>query len=393
MKHITVNLNKKTVKVSGKTYRYWVLRWTSQTGKPQTEHVGQASGPKKISSRQARLLRSRKEAEINSNPGRSERVKACKLSVFLENYLQARKHELAPGSWELHKQTVKYLNAFFKEDPRLDLINKVDARAFKTALANGDLKYINKRKQTPAAATVDMNIRQARTIFNMAVDDDIIIINPFSKLSQSVKFETTWHYVSPDEYQMLVDAAPDLDWKVFISLCRLAGLRRGEALNLEWTDIDWEHNTIEIISKKTWKTKTRRSRKVPVCPELQALLLKGHSNAAEGQKRVLGIEPDKSKTNHCKRFGTIRKRAEIEPYSRPYHTLRKSCAQDWASRGVPPQALKEWMGHTKLETTMQFYLKVSKFEYQQISDSSFFTKSVQKSVQKPKNNNIDKVVN
>ena len=39
-----------------------------------------------------------------------------------------------------------------------------------------------------------------------------------------------WKYVSLEKLDKLLDACPNIGWKMLIALCRLAGLRRGEAL-------------------------------------------------------------------------------------------------------------------------------------------------------------------
>ena len=113
MKHINVNLNQKKVTAGGKTYTYWVLRWFGSNGKAHMEHIGRVFGPDKISRRQANLVCKRKEDLIKDNQKARDRLRASKLSVFLEKYLKARRHDLAEGTWLLHNQTAKYLLAHF----------------------------------------------------------------------------------------------------------------------------------------------------------------------------------------------------------------------------------------------------------------------------------------
>jgi hypothetical protein len=75
------------------------------------------------------------------------------VTSFLEFYFAARATELAPASLELHRQTGRYLQAFFGPDRRLDEIMRHDARAFKTALAAGDLVHANTRQVKPCPVT------------------------------------------------------------------------------------------------------------------------------------------------------------------------------------------------------------------------------------------------
>jgi integrase len=177
-----------------------------------------------------------------------------------------------------------YLLAYFGAERRVDQISRADARTFKTTLSDNQLKGVSRTGREMGPATVDMHVRNSRTIFNHAVNDDLILFNPFDRLSKAIEVERSWHNIGRDEYEKLIECAPNMNWQLLISLCRLAGLRRGEALNLEWSDINWESNHIRIIAKKEWQSKDRDSRTVPMCPELQRLLLDAYNRAEPGQK-------------------------------------------------------------------------------------------------------------
>jgi len=282
-------------------------------------------------------------------------------------------HELAPRTLVLHNQTAKYLLAFFGENCQIDQISRINARMFKTALANGDLKYVSKRPRDLKPATVDLHIRNARTMINRAVEDEVVLFNPFRKLAKAVKVEKSWYYVTPQDYKNLMEAAPNLNWRLLISLCRLAGLRIGEALNLEWEDIDWNRNCLRVIAKVGWRPKDRDPRTPPLCRELQQLLLEAYEVAEPGQERVI----DKmSTTNLYRDFGVIRRRAGINEYNGPFQTMRKNCYEDWA-RDHPAHVLKEWAGHSSLDVTAKYYLQVSESEYKRAAEKSFLEQPAQ----------------
>ena len=61
-------------------------------------------------------------------------------------------------------------------------------------------------------------------------------------------------------------------------------------------------------------------------------------------------------------FQVLAKRAKVKPYSKPLHSLRKSCITDWAAK-FPAHVVKEWAGHADIRTTLKYYLKVSESEY------------------------------
>lgn len=363
-----VNLIKQTVKTKSGNYTYWYLRWFGADGKFRGKSIGRID---KVSKRQAEKLKRQKENELAEHPGRRNANRACSLSNFLQQYLRARKSELAPTTLLLHEQTARYLVAYFGAERRIDQISRADARAFKTALADNRLMSISKTGREMGPATVDKHIRNARTIFNQAVNDDIVLFNPFNRLSKTAIVKRDWHYVTPEEYQLLMEAASQ-KMKLLIALCRLAALRRGEALALEWSDIDWANNRLQIIAKKTWQPKDKDSRKVPICPELQTLLLEAYNGAKTGQKQVIeGI----SIVNVWRDFNVLCRRAGVDQYSKAFHTLRKSCITDWAA-SYPAHVVKEWAGHSSLDTTDRYYLQISESEYERAATNKFWHQGV-----------------
>lgn len=199
--------------------------------------------------------------------------------------------------------------------------------------------------------TVDLHIRNARTIFNRAVDDDLIDVNPFDRLAGGVPpIEKNWHYVSLDELSTLLDACPNQAWKTLLGLCRLAGLRQGEALALQWSAIDWDANRITV-----WAMKTKRRRIVPIAPELMPILRDALEHAPEGEQAIV---TGMATQNLWRDFRVICKRAGIKPYAKWCHTLRKNRESDWIDSGFPFHVVIEWMGHSD-EVARQHYLRVN----------------------------------
>lgn len=363
---ITLTKEKRKLK-SGET-EYWTLRWYDQQGKFRSKSLGRTD---KLSERQARKLKRQKENDFDANPGRRSVKKIPTLKEHTNQYIKHRKHELAPGTVILHQETIMYLLGYFGETRNIETITKANARAFKTALLNGDLKDASEKGRDMKATTVDKHLRNSRVIFRYAVDDDYIRVNPFEKLPKTVKVCTGWHYVSKGEFQKMADNAT-LRFRVLLALCRLAGLRRGEALNLEWPDIDFEHNRIQIVGKDHWQPKDKEKRIIPICPELQAILLEAYEDTPEGQRNVL---PSFCEDNIDRDIKRLAGRSGVVEYGKPLHTLRKSCLTDWAAR-FPMHCVKEWAGHANIATTQQFYLQVSESDYDRAAGVSFWTEKV-----------------
>jgi len=358
---VSVTLSQQSTHCNGKCYKYWVIRWFGSDGKRRSKHLGSTS---ELSKRQAEKRRRAKEAELQESPGRRDVSRSPELGTFLQRYFADRKIELASGTLELHERTGRYLISFFGEHRRLETISRSEARAFKTALASGELAHVNKqrRRKNLEATTVDQHVRHARKMFNHALDDDLITFNPFDRIGQTEPVEKDWHYVDEGEFAKLMAAAKPA-WRLLFGLARWAGLRLEEALELPWRKIDWKKRRLTIISRDrsasegSFMVKDKDARAVPISPELYQLLL-----AHKQEDGLVVPAGGVVYSNHWRDFEVIRKRAGVAKYAKPVHCLRKSCITDWATH-FPAHVVKEWAGHADIRTTLKFYLKVSELEY------------------------------
>ena len=107
------------------------------------------------------------------------------------------------------------------------------------------------------------------------------------------------------------------------------------------------HNRILIIAREDWQPKEKERRIVPMCPELQAILSKVYSDAEAGSNKVVS---EIIVSNIWRNFQVLCRRAGVAKYSKPFHTLRKSCIRDWAEN-YPAHVVKEWAGHSSLDVT------------------------------------------
>ena len=143
------------------------------------------------------------------------------------------------------------------------------------------------------------------------------------------------------------------------------GCRRGEALGLKWSDIDFENKTIHICRtatplKNTYELtdcKTQSSIRYVVMPKalIQVLLewktLKGHKEDAfvcirEDGKPVIA-------NTLTKHFKKILHNCGLKNIR--LHDLRHSFASLMANKGVPVNTVKEMLGHSDIKTTLSIY--------------------------------------
>jgi integrase len=133
-----------------------------------------------------------------------------------------------------------------------------------------------------------------------------------------------------------------------------AGLRRGELVALEQTDVGAAAITVQRNDwkGKVGKPKGGKSRRVPMTARLREAIaavrhLRGARLLWQANGRRVGIATLQSwMETSCRRAGL--------PPSRNLHKLRHTFCSHLAMRGVPAKVIQEWAGHADLATTMRY---------------------------------------
>jgi hypothetical protein len=345
---------------------YWQGWYYDHSG--QRRRVG--IGPKsELSRRQANKLCVAKSIELTNNPALANASRVPTLGQYVPRYIAGRT-DLKASSRYLYDLAGRYLLGHFGCGVRLDKISRAMAREWREAIRSGSvvLPKPDEQKGRPRASgamsetTVCNCTKYAKSIFAQAVDDDLIPLNPFDKLkSHAPNPERDWHYVSLADFEKLVAACPSVGWSAMLGLCRLAGLRRGEADVLPWSGVDWQSRRITVYATKTAKTTTSGGKRViPMEPRLLEILMAARAATAEGAPLVCNLSG-----NLTRDFAVIRKRAALAAWSEPFQTMRRNRETDWAQT-YPQHAVSEWIGHD-ITVSQRFYLRVPEELYAKVS--------------------------
>ena len=351
-------MNNRSTVILASNGRYWQGFYYDACGRRRARSLGRKD---KLSRRQAKVQCDRLAAELQRCPASASGMRAPRLGEFLDSYLKSRT-DLRPATLYLQELTSRYLKLHFGADIRIDRITRAGASEWRSALARGVLKAarFNHQYEQMNETSVCRRTADAKTIFNHAVRDDLIPFNPFSRLkSRPPEPDKDWHYVSMEELDKLLKACPTEGWKMLVALCRLAGLRRGEALSLPWSAVDWENRRLVVLA-----TKTGRKRLVPITAKLYSMLLQGFEKAAEGQKLVCDV----STACLWRNFTVIRKHAGLPAWKDAFQVLRRNCETDWA-QSFPQYAVSVWIGHD-ITVSARHYLQVPRELYERAASAN-----------------------
>lgn len=124
------------------------------------------------------------------------------------------------------------------------------------------------------------------------------------------------------------------------------GLRRGEMLRLDWSDIDWQRKLVKVAIKDDWVPKDREARDVPMNAELEEHLRRWRA-VCRGS-RVMPWEREPKDLSAA--FTKFLKRCDV--LGATLHTLRHSFASHLVINGVDIIVVSKLMGHNSIQTTM-----------------------------------------
>jgi site-specific recombinase XerD len=207
--------------------------------------------------------------------------------------------------------------------------------------------------------TISNEIGEIKKCFRYAVEIGAIALNP----AQAVKFrmgnESTPHFFTKEEIKKIFKELPE-DWMrdIFRTLL-YTGMRKGELMHFQWKDVDFERRLIHIRhqvikgGKIIYKTKTKSSaRSIPMYEEVYEILQK---------QKKRGLNKDYVFVNSK---GRAFRDDDLYHYLKPrlirlgikgsIHTFRHTYATLLIEAGVGLRELKELMGHSKIDTTMQY---------------------------------------
>ncbi len=272
--------------------------------------------------------------------GLVEPRQSATLGGFIAEYLTGRAADLKPRSLMKLEQTGAKLKKHFGESRVMRTITPGeldDWRAWllsKGGVEGGALSLAMSR--THAA--------NAKQFWRAAVRRRVLSENAAEGLAAGTTSARLDRFVTAEEAEAVIEACPDIQWKMLFGLARFAGLRvPSEISGLTWADLDFDRGLLRVRSPKTERYAGHAERTVPVGRVLLALMAEGLAAAAEGDPRVITLNTGGGLYSG---MGRIVKRSGVASWKKTYQTLRASAEADWAAAGVPAFVTAMWAGHS-----------------------------------------------
>jgi integrase len=225
--------------------------------------------------------------------------------------------------------------------------------------------------------TIKHHHRLLSKIFNDAVKWGLIPLNPASKVEAPKTKKKQAAYYDEEQTAALLHAlekAP-LKYRVAVILTISTGLREGELMGLEWQDVDFENETIEVRQSSqylpgkgtfTKDPKNEMSRREISVPSSVMDLLRQYKkewmkhrlkvgDLWQGTERLFTTFNGRPMNTYTvgKWFSKFLKKNGLPPL--PFHGLRHTAATLLIAEGIPLKNVSARLGHSNINTTANIY--------------------------------------
>ena len=291
---------------------------------------------------------------------------------FALEYLRRLEREgLRPNSIRLAQGELAYALPSLKDPKAHDPLGRMRLQEVKPVHVRAAVDRVIEAGYAPR--TVARVLMRLKALFREALRLELVARNPAEAIQVRLpKGEKAARALEPEEVARLLEAAEasrSRDMALLLRLMLETGLRRGEALALQWGDVDLERGEVRVwrawakVGSKGAFTplKTPTAKRVVPLPlgllrrlkaRKEELLERLNPEEVDGLHLVGGVKPvDPDAFNHY-----LRRLAERAGLGRVrVHDLRHTWATLALSRGIPLEVVSERLGHASPTITLNVY--------------------------------------
>lgn len=210
-----------------------------------------------------------------------------------------------------------------------------------------------------------------QAMLNYALDNELLSSNPIARFKKLPQAKPPISFLNEIQQKVFLEQAktfPQTYYAFFYTALK-TGMRRGELLALEWSDIDFKNNKIsvnkQIYRGITQTTKTSKIRYVDMADSLKNVLIE-HKQQGVLSKYVFHYNGKplhpynmeetyfKPLLKQCNQFLD----EENQIIKLRFHDLRHSYATYLLSKSIPVKYVQEQLGHASCKMTLDVYNSV-----------------------------------
>ena len=201
--------------------------------------------------------------------------------------------------------------------------------------------YILERSEKVSAGTVAKEFSTLRHALQLAVEWELLTVNPAQGARLPKLSEGRTRYLSPTEFKAALESAPD--WmRGPMALAVFTGMRRGEILGLRWKDVDLPNNRVYLTETKNGTLR------VLTLNQLAVQVFKSLPLGEPAQLVFPEVDAARLSVYTRRVFASV----GIEDAS--FHSLRHTAASWLVMEGVDLYAVGRILGHKTPRMTQRY---------------------------------------
>ena len=274
--------------------------------------------------------------KLKKNYGKKKvKINTCKkLHEWLDYFIITYKAE------NKSKENEIAVRLHIKPNIENKLLNKITANDIQELL-------VKLKNRSRTRVTVYNLLNEA---FKYAIANKYIKENPCEFIKRPKHTRVTGNALTQEEENLFLQNIKGHASEPILLLLLYSGMRRNEALTLQWEDIDWQNNKIHIRGTKTEKS----DRIIPIFANLKKLL------------STFDIKEQGNVFEYCNPCSITRSFIRLSGLpNHKLHDLRHTFATRCVKKGIPMKYVQYWLGHSSYKTTADIYSHVSNDKLEQ----------------------------
>lgn len=250
-----------------------------------------------------------------------------------------------------------HLQSLYKKEARE--INHKDIEALIFELKNKGLSNLS----------INKIIQLVKAIYNYGIEIKAVSNNPILKSYRLKEEKKQMNVLTESEINLFLNTAKEKNLKIytFLTTAVYTGMRRGELLALEWSDIDFKNQRIlvnkQLYKKKATPPKNNKHRYIDIPTSLIEILKEYKQSQTILSKIVFCnktgqyLHPSIMERRYfCATLNKVNKQlSEEDKINLRFHDLRHTYATLLLSKGVPIKYVQEQLGHSSAKMTLDVY--------------------------------------
>lgn len=288
------------------------------------------------------------QPEARQGANKIKPISISELYSALENYL---KTEIRNSTLKIYESVFKYFSEYLN-NKLIKLITVKDIEDYR--------KY---RLKSIKPVTCNIEIRTLKSGFNKAVKLCYLISNPFNSVKQIAIPEKQILCFSNNEINEILNFVRSGIIRNIILVSLYTGMRINEVLNLQWKNVNFEHQFITVENKEDCKTKTGKIRKIPINEGLLKLLNEMYESDFSGNIADINfldkyIFKKQGNFKYSGEYVSKKFKAVLRILNFPekfhFHCLRHTFITNLVNAGANINHIKEIAGHSDIKTTLNY---------------------------------------